>query len=518
MKRLLLLVGLSLCHSVAGAFDNLIVDRICIPDAVRIPPFKRAPIPVGCELVDCCPGCPASPVLDWKIKLDARLVTRAELRFEGLAASELKQLKIGGAAKREGDRILLRAGDARISGIPNRPGVKVATGMLQPTMSQKAARSRARQLAPTGSFTDRILVEQFAGAYLVNSFTWDVAIRPCKKPPKPPTLPKDRLKIEGLDPGEEVIVMLDAPTDAGCKQGPLDEWVFRSTGITAFEENLLSPSTTCRSEIAVFSKNHAMKWQTLVWTDAIGDTRTVTLDPLVVRKLYVWIKDEADRDRAEREAAEAQRLFLENRVGVYLDWVVQKWSAVLDPTSTVPVSEIDAIVEGGVSGDSLLCPLPERDAIRAQPFYVANALNVYYVNKAWQGRNCAIQDVPFSCIYSELPPWFVKSDANITFIGTKSTLTTLAHEIGHAFGLRPMSCHGHTDWVSDFSPDNIMWSGTQARTTLRLGQVFRMNTHQDDWGGTMLIPNDPPLAGRVPQPCFPDKSGPACPRLELDWP
>lgn len=535
MRRLLLLVALGLCHSVAGAFDYLIADRICIPDAVRIPSFERAPIPVGCELPDCCPGCSPPSVLDWKIKLDARLVTQAELRFEGLAGEELRQLKLGGAARWEGDRILLRAGDAQISGIPNRPGVKVATGMLRPTMSRKAARSIAQQLAPTGTFTDRILVQQFTGAYLVNSFTWDIAIRPCKKPPKPPRIPKDRLKIQGLDPGEEVIVMLDAPTDAGCKQGPLAEWVFPSAGLTIFVENLLSPTTTCRSEVTVFSEKHAMKWQALTWTDLPGDTRTVTLDPLIEEDVYVWIKDETDRTRAEQEVAEAQRLFLENRVGVRLNWKVTKLCDVPgvvcgDPTSP---SHPFNIVEAGVSTDGLLCPLgplPPPDPpvqlapIRAQPFYVANALNIYYVNvdKAWSGRNCAIADVPFSCITNAWPPYFVKADANITFIGTTESLTTLAHEIGHAYGLRPAVCHGHTEGVPGFGADNIMWTGsTLLRTTFKLGQVFRMNTHADDWGGTMLIPNnstEPGLSGRVAQPCFPNVSSPACPLLEMDWP
>lgn len=515
MKRLLLLVGLSLCHSVAGAFDYFIADRICIPDAVSVPPFKRAPIPVGCELVDCCPGCPASPVLDWKIKLDARLVTRAELRFEGLAASELKQLKVDGAAKREGDRILLRAGDARISGIPNRPGVKVATGMLQPMMSRKAARTIARQLAPTGTFTDRILIQQFTGAYLVNSFTWDIAIRPCKKTAKPPPLPKDRLKIEGLDPGEEVIVMLDAPTDAGCKDGGTGtgEWVFPSTGLTIFEENLLSPSSTCRSEIAVFSKNHAMKWQPLEWTNAVGDTRTVTLDPLIEEDLYVWVKDDATAVIAEEHAEEAQRLFLENRVGVKLNYKVQKWSEAPGAPSNAY-----AIIHQGVSWDGLLCPLPQIAAIQAQPFYVANALNVYYVDRGWQGRNCAISDVPLSFCITSPTPDFLKADANITFIGTTATASDIGHEIGHAYGLRPISCKGHVDWATGFWTDNIMWSGTQTRTTLSLGQIFRMNTHADDWGGTMLIPNNPALSGRVPQHCFPHQSSAACPLLEVHWP
>jgi hypothetical protein len=48
------------------------------------------------------------------------------------------------------------------------------------------------------------------------------------------------------------------------------------------------------------------------------------------------------------------------------------------------------------------------------------------------------------------------------------------------------------------------------------GQVFRMNTHSDFWGGTMLIPNN--LPSRTPRACAPDVADNLCPALDLPWP
>ena len=44
----------------------------------------------------------------------------------------------------------------------------------------------------------------------------------------------------------------------------------------------------------------------------------------------------------------------------------------------------------------------------------------------------------------------IKGDANITFIGGNANLATLAHEIGHAFGLRPGDQGGHTNNFQGF--------------------------------------------------------------------
>ena len=109
----------------------------------------------------------------------------------------------------------------------------------------------------------------------------------------------------------------------------------------------------------------------------------------------------------------------------------------------------------------------------------------------------------------------IKGDANVTFIGGNANLATLAHEIGHAFGLRPGDQGGHTNNLQGFDENNVMWGGgSQARSHFSLGQAFRMNTQADEWGGTMLIAN-----GLRPGPrraCPPQTTSDICPPLALD--
>lgn len=510
---ILLLLGLSTSFSAAHALTYSILDRLCIPDAVAAPRIdKRAPIPIGCELVDCCPGCPGAGPLELRVNIDATIINGAELRFEGLSDTDLKGLKVSGAAKRQGERILLRAGATRITGVPYPNTTSGATAILRPVIAAGAAKRMPSQAARPGfdRVTDHITVQQFRGPYLVNSFNWGFAILPCRKPPTPPTALWDKLKIDGIAAGDEVIVMMDARTGSGCQDGSAgmaSEQLFASAGETT-HPNLLSPAAGCNSEIAIFSKNHAMKWETAVpWTDNPGDVHTVTLDPLIKAEVHIWVMDDATAAVAETHFNEARDLFRENRVGVLFEPKIRK----------LPDATAAQTVRNGVDPGSWDCLA--LDPIKAtSAFYTANALNIYYVDMPVGGKNCAIKQTPSICTYSATayPP----GDANITFLGTVASLTTLAHELGHAYGLRPAKCKGHTEGIPGFGSDNLMCTGTSCinRSKLTLGQVFRMNTYADEgWGGTMLIPNN--LPSRVPRLCKPDAPhSAACPALNLEWP
>jgi hypothetical protein len=509
----LLVLGLSTSSSAARALTYSILDRLCIPDAVAVPRIeKRAPIPIGCELVDCCPGCPATGPLELRVSIDATIVTGAELRFEGLADADLKRLKVSGTAKREGERILLRAGTARITGIPYPSSASGTTAFLQPLIARDAVKRMPSQPAGPGAggITDHITLQQFRGPFLVNSFNWGFAILPCRKPPKPPTASWDKLKIDGIAAGDEVIVMMDARTGSGCQDGSAgiaSEQLFASTGETV-HPNLLSPAAGCNSEIAIFSKNHAMKWETAVpWTDNPGDVHTVTLDPLIKAEVNIWVMDDTTAALALTHFNKARDLFRENRVGVLFEPKIRK----------LPDATAAQTVRNGVDPYSWDCLA--LDPIKAtSSFYTANALNIYYVDMPVGGKNCAIKPTPGACVYdtTAYPP----GDANITFLGTAASLTTLAHELGHAYGLRPAKCKGHTEGIPGFASDNLMCTGPSCvnRSKLTLGQVFRMNTYADEgWGGTMLIPNNVP--SRVPRLCKPDAPHSAvCPALNLQWP
>lgn len=504
------LTSLSAFSPVALALDYGMTSRICLAEAI---PFdKQAPVPVGCEIIDCCPGCPGAGPIEWRITLDAKIMTRAELRFEGLGARELRKLKIGGAAKLDGERILLSPGGARISGLPYEPGAQPAVGLLRASAPAKSAKRMSSAFGPRGpqSITDEVLVQQFLGPVLVNSFNWRINIRPCIRPPRPPLgSGEDKLKLTGNDAGDEVVVMLDGRTTEGCRDGStssLPEWVFSSTGESPLG-NVLSPGS-CNSEVAVFSKKHAMKWEKAVstWTDSPGDVHTTPLDPLIEAAVHIWVADDVTADLARTHIENARVLYLGNRVGVKLVDKIQKFADV----SNSPPDPM-GIISAGVDDEGIDCLA--LGPIQGSALYVSNALNVYYVNKGFKGRNCAIKYPPTVCPAN--PSWYPRADGNITFIGTWANSTTLAHEIGHAYGLRPALCGGHTSVYDNLMRD----TGDTERTTFTLGQVFRMNTHAEpSWGGTTLIPNNL-SATRVGRDCAPDAPRSAtCPSLMLSWP
>src|SRR5262245_26621358 len=56
----------------------------CLQDLPRT--LLLAPIPVGCESIDCCPGCPARAPIDWRIRLGGDAVETMVLEFDGLPA------------------------------------------------------------------------------------------------------------------------------------------------------------------------------------------------------------------------------------------------------------------------------------------------------------------------------------------------------------------------------------------------------------------------------------------------
>src|SRR5437867_13148665 len=72
------------------------VPGFCIQDLVRGPIFP--PHPIGCEVIDCCPGCPARGTLACVIDPRGDAVVAMTLEFEGLSREMARSLRIAGAA------------------------------------------------------------------------------------------------------------------------------------------------------------------------------------------------------------------------------------------------------------------------------------------------------------------------------------------------------------------------------------------------------------------------------------
>jgi hypothetical protein len=315
---------------------------------------------------------------------------------------------------------------------------------------------------------------------------------------------QDRLKIQRIAGDDNVVVMLDGrfkPGVGGCA----NDKVSLSDGDTELPN--LRPSADCRSELAIFSEGNAMLFESPVttWTNASGDVHVARLEPLIEVPVRVWIARSGAAASVAEHRARTQEIFRKNKVGVRFRFTV-------DDVSGNPRA-VD-VIHGAVVAPGGRPECTNIDALQESAFYAAKTLNVYYVDLAFTGRNCALKQTPADCPSAASHP---KADGNINFIGTTANRATLAHEFGHAFGLRPGPCGGHTNGRAGFKRNNVMWAeGDENRDHFSLGQVFRMNTQTDQWGGTMLIENGlRPGPGRA---CPLRSTSRDCPALRTNWP
>lgn len=475
--------------SIANSQYANIVKRGCLEPLIvipiELPPIK---VPVGCQVIDCCPGCPGPGLLEWRILVDGILLSGAEVRFEGLNAEQVRALKVGGNAKIEGNRVLLGRGRNTIRNLPDIRSGRAPMATITPIADRAAAQrfgakgvvNRAgRDQDADGSGID-ISVQQWLGKYEVNRYRWRFIVFPCG----PIIVPqRDELRTQSITGGDNVVVVMDSRLQA--TPGPCsDDAVLRSTGSNFFDN--VRANAGCVSEVSIFARDNAMAFDTAIttWTDSRGDLHRVTLAPIINMPVSVWIADTVAGANAVNDIANANALYAANKIGVQFTATYNNVSADANAVNTIGTASCGAV-----------------GAVRTSAWYTANALNAYYVNGAFTGENCA-RTTPVG-------------DGNVNYMGTLANLASLAHEFGHAFGLRPAGSGGHTNAVAGFGNNNIMWGGgPPGRDHFSIGQAFRMNTHTDVWGGTMLINNGLRAGARA---CPPNTTSNVCPALVLDW-
>jgi hypothetical protein len=298
----------------------------------------------------------------------------------------------------------------------------------------------------------------------------------------------------------------------------LDGEVFEgSTAISV--EDLVNP-TTCPSEVAVFSREQAMTLQHPSWSAAAD---RIQLDsgppPLTVDlNVYVAVNDAKAARRTRADITRAVRLYRENRVGITfrVDHFDSSPSAADRLAIGSGCRDVGALKRAGP---------PLFDPTRINVYVVQNVIAMKHGEEddTWRGYNC-----------------FKEGGENVIYVSVQwHSPTTLAHELGHALGLRP-PC-GHTGYEGDttiagFTAVNIMWSGLSdtagaAQSRFSLGQAYRMNASPKSWvnhvrgtgatgrairtGETRSCPTVPPIETDRCPPATPARNDP-CPPLALD--
>jgi hypothetical protein len=411
--------------------------RFCWDDILRLPEiFVIERIPVGCEVVDCCPGCPGPPIIDWRIRVEGAPIEAVELTFENLPGDRAGQLKLEGDAKAmDGAAVRIGRGEAFIRGLTTGTGrPPVARLRLVPDKSwaAKEAAGVARDETPGSRDAGeiRLDIEQLVGKYIVNEYRLNYRFYLCPLPQG------DRIDLNNNASNDQAVVLVDARRATGC----VNDEVRRGNNVIAVGE-LLS-NQTCRSEVAVFSDDDSMRFPTNVnaWTNNTGDLLPVNMTPdRLMAPVTVWLARANAQPIAQGDIANANLLYNTNNVGIGFN-----------PTFNNVAGNPNAVT---TINNSIGCN--NLGALQGSAFFTANRLNVYYVggaNGAFTGVNC-------------------NANRNIQLVGTTANNQTLAHEFGHSMSL------GHTNGVAGFPLTNVMIGGGAARTHFSEGQGFRLNVH-----------------------------------------
>lgn len=457
--RLWLLVPVVLmafCVVTPAAAENWdLMFELC-PDDLVDPP----PIPVGCEVIDCCPGCPGPGPLDWRIRLETELVDEINLEFEGLSQEATRRLKIKGQGRWDGTDARIRVGDTTITGFSSDPDTELPVAFVRMT-DEQTKRFLERVADATANRKDlgglSLTVEQLLGSVVVNEFRLRYKFRFCPPfvvvpPPTPPIvfpLFHDHIDLHENEDDDSAVVVLDGRRGSGC----VDDEIWRGNNIINSGNVLpLLPGGTCNSEVVVFSDGDAMQIVSpvQVWTPNTGDRLMIDLSPnLLAAPVSVWLVRAGALATAQADIANANLLYDSNHVGVSFIANYQNVSG-------------NAAAVAAIGNN---CTAANLTSIQNSNFYTQNQLNVYYISRPanpFTGFNCT-------------------NDTNIQFVGTTANNQTLAHEFGHSFSLAPSNQGGHTNVpgggaLAGFGTNNLMFGGGVGRTHISEGQAFRMST------------------------------------------
>ncbi|SHG49100.1 hypothetical protein SAMN04488109_0501 [Chryseolinea serpens] len=441
---------------------------------VEIPPIK---IPVGCEVVDCCPGCPGPPI-DWRINVLGELPVNVLLNAANVPGDIMEKLEMKGVEKKE-NMLRLSKGESMIRGFPKDTGKRPAVLSLQLELDKGALEKMSAMQGDkadgkTGDAPEvsiEIQVDQYSGDYRVNQFralytiTWR-----CRW--YPPLGTNDKIDIDANVSNDNAIVLVDArDASSTC----LDDAVFRGSDIVGVG-NLLT-NAPCQSEVSIFSDDNAMEFHENVttWTNAAGDVHHAPLQPIIVAPVSVWIAQPGGLTRAQNDINRANQLYNVMNSGV-----------IFNPTFTdvSANTQATALITTGFG-----CSGTEITNLTGSTFFTANRLNVYYANGILAGSNRG-----FNC----------NANQNISFIGTSADNESTAHEIGHAFSL------GHSNSVSGIPTTNLMITGGTGRNSITIGQAFRINLNP----GSRLNANGTRTGGT--RTCADGTTSITCPALSFD--
>ncbi len=466
------------------------VFRFCIEDFIEIHEEMQQrvpPIVVGCEIIDCCPGCPGPGPLDWRVLLRGGPVEAVTLQFENLPPAESRRLDIEGKAQWvDPSSLRIGKGETTIKGFAARTSGPPPTALPRIALDQAAIKRASDEKSAYGAEQAvgdiEFVVEQLLGDVVVTTYALRYRLIWCPHPGG-----EDEIDLDLNNGPDNAVLFVDANDSTTC----FDDQIYRGQDIIGVG-NLHSPGT-CNADIIVFSDGDAVQLfeNVSVWTSNTGDLFKADLTPdLWQVPVTVWIsvpnaQVSATLARAQNEIAQSDFLYDTNHAGI-------AFAGTTNYQTVTNANQINTITNAATNVWNNGNCAPVANITGNPAIFNAGQLNVYYVNGAFTGWYCA--------------------GSNVIAIGTNAQPETLAHEFGHSFSLRHTNNVDYdADGTNDFSNANIMWGGGFGRTDFSEGQDFRMTVNQ----GSTLNTNGVRTTGAT-RSCPDNVISATCPWIGLD--
>ena len=273
--------------------------------------------------------------------------------------------------------------------------------------------------------------------------------------PAPAAAGEDNDRIALINGPTQSVVSLNGKGRTLCYFGKL----IPGAGTIDLQDRMESPST-CASSVAAFASDRAAQLAVAPpWTHDPAHPLELHMQPTVVVPIHFYMPQGWDPQDASDEMDTATGLYAINRVGVR--FVPAGVTFYTGPAVASSCSGVGALVTAGM--------------------YDPLTINVYYVQQV----NGADTFLGYNCFAFPLTVQGIAATGeNIIFLASHRLSTTLAHELGHALGLRLLV--GHTSTAGGFTNKNLMmgavtWVEQAAQNHFSLGQAYRMSFDRSSW-------------------------------------
>jgi hypothetical protein len=130
---------------------------------------------VGCEIVDCCPGCPGPPYeIDWRIRVSGPVLEAVNLWFPTLSPDAARRMNVEGNGRWLGlNRLRVDKGQTILRGFSVNPGVRAPVAVPQLVLDDAAVRMLTSQRGVNQFGRVELVVEQMIGRVVVGEYRFD---------------------------------------------------------------------------------------------------------------------------------------------------------------------------------------------------------------------------------------------------------------------------------------------------------------------------------------------------------